>query len=161
MINSAEEHFLSFYHERPISFWASLILNLASHGLAILEVYLLFHLLGANISMPGALIIEALTKLISVIGAINPASGAQCGRDVGHPGLGLGVEPVPALHFERVGAEPGPRRDRPGVGGDAEAVGEDALGLHRNAPHRPGKAQVAAKITRHLGPGSVAVDARR
>lgn len=74
VINSAEEHFLSFYHERPVSFWASLILNLASHGVAILEVYLLFHLLGAKISVPGALIIEALTKLISVIGAINPGN---------------------------------------------------------------------------------------
>ena len=41
-------------------------------------------------------------------------------------GLGIGVEPVPALHLERVGAQAGPRRHGPGVGADAVALGEDA-----------------------------------
>lgn len=74
VINSAEEHFLSFYHDRPASFWASLVLNLACHCLAVLEVYLLLRLMNARISIVGAFVIEALTKLINVIGALNPGN---------------------------------------------------------------------------------------
>jgi len=74
VIDSAEENFLGFYHETPLAFWSSLSLNLACQGLAILEIYLLLHFMGARISFLGAFVLEALTKCISVIGAINPGN---------------------------------------------------------------------------------------
>jgi phosphatidylglycerophosphate synthase len=74
VVDSAEKNFLSFYHDTPKAFWASLILNLVCQGLAILEIYLLLHFMGARISFLGAFVLEALTKCISVIGAINPGN---------------------------------------------------------------------------------------
>ncbi|HXJ87853.1 MAG TPA: lysylphosphatidylglycerol synthase domain-containing protein [Candidatus Binatia bacterium] len=74
VVDSAEKNFLGFYHETPKAFWASLVLNLACQGLAILEIYLLLHFMGARISFLGAFVLEALTKFISVIGAINPGN---------------------------------------------------------------------------------------
>jgi hypothetical protein len=74
VIESAERQFLQFHRLAPGPFWASVVLNLASHLLAIVEVYLILHLLGARVSFVGALILESLTKLINVIGAINPGN---------------------------------------------------------------------------------------
>ena len=74
IVESAERNFLGFYHETPKAFWATFTLNLASQALAVLEVYLLLHFMGARISFLGAFVLEALTKLISVIGAINPGN---------------------------------------------------------------------------------------
>jgi len=74
VVDSAEKNFLGFYHETPKAFWASLILNLVCQGLAILEIYLLLHFMGARISFLGAFVLEALTKCISVVGAINPGN---------------------------------------------------------------------------------------
>jgi hypothetical protein len=74
VIDSAERNLFSFYHETPKAFWASLILNLACHGMAILEVYLLFHFMGARTGLLGAFVLEAFTKLINVVGALNPGN---------------------------------------------------------------------------------------
>jgi len=74
VIDSAERNLFSFYHETPKAFWASLILNLACHGLAILEVYLLLHFMGARTGILGALVLEAFTKLLNVVGALNPGN---------------------------------------------------------------------------------------
>ena len=74
VVDSAEKNFLSFYHDTPKAFWASLVLNFVCQGLAILEIYLLLHFMGARISFLGAFVLEALTKCISVIGAINPGN---------------------------------------------------------------------------------------
>ncbi len=71
---SAERQFLQFHRRAPGAFWASLILNLATHLLAIAEVFLILHLLGVHASFVGALILESLTKLINVIGAVNPGN---------------------------------------------------------------------------------------
>jgi uncharacterized protein (TIRG00374 family) len=71
---SAERQFLQFHRRAPGAFWASLILNLATHLLAIAEVYLILDLLGVRASFVGALILESLTKLINVIGAVNPGN---------------------------------------------------------------------------------------
>jgi phosphatidylglycerophosphate synthase len=73
-IKSAEERILSFYHEAPRSFWSSMILNLLCHVLAIGEVYLILRMSGASSSLLGALLIESLTKLINVVGALNPGN---------------------------------------------------------------------------------------
>ena len=74
VIDSAEANLFSFYQETPEAFWASLILNLASHGMAILEVYLLLHFMGARAGLLGAFVLEAFTKLINVLGALNPGN---------------------------------------------------------------------------------------
>ena len=74
VIDSAERNLFSFYHETPKAFWASLILNLACHGMAILEVYLLLHFMGARTGILGALVLEAFTKLLNVVGALNPGN---------------------------------------------------------------------------------------
>jgi hypothetical protein len=74
VIESSERQFLQFHRQAPAAFWLSVILNLASHVLAIAEVYLILHLLGARVSFVGALILESLTKLINVIGAVNPGN---------------------------------------------------------------------------------------
>ena len=72
--DSAEKNFLGFYHETPKAFWASLILNLVCQGLAIVEIYLLLHFMGARIGFLGAFVLEAFTKFLSVIGAVNPGN---------------------------------------------------------------------------------------
>ena len=74
VIESAEQNLLGYYAERPKAFWASLSLNLASHCLAIAEVYLLLHFMGAKITFVGAFVLEALTKMINLVGALNPGN---------------------------------------------------------------------------------------
>jgi uncharacterized membrane protein YuzA (DUF378 family) len=74
VIESSERQFLQFHRQAPGAFWGSLSLNLASHLLAVLEVYLILHFLGAHVTFVGALILESLTKLINVIGAVNPGN---------------------------------------------------------------------------------------
>ncbi len=74
VIESSERRFLQFHREAPAAFWLSAILNLASHVLAIVEIYLILLFLGAHVSFVGALILESLTKLINVIGAVNPGN---------------------------------------------------------------------------------------
>jgi hypothetical protein len=49
-------------------------LNLAAHCLAILEVCLVLWLLGTHIGVVGALVIEALTKLVNAVGSLNPGN---------------------------------------------------------------------------------------
>ena len=74
LIQEIEDKLLDFYHQTPGAFWASLALNLATHGAAILEVYLTLRLMGARISPVTPLAVEALTKLVNVAGAFNPGN---------------------------------------------------------------------------------------
>jgi uncharacterized membrane protein YbhN (UPF0104 family) len=74
VIESAEREFLRFHRQAPGAFWGSLLLNVAAHLLAIAEVYLILLFLGAHASFVSALILESLTKLINVIGAVNPGN---------------------------------------------------------------------------------------
>jgi len=74
VIESAERQFLQFHRQAPGAFWGSVMLNLASHFLAIVEVYLILQFLGARVSLVGALILESMTKLINVVGSINPGN---------------------------------------------------------------------------------------
>src|SRR5271166_2149259 len=74
VIDSAESNLFIFCHENPKAFWASLTLNLACHGMAILEVYLLLHFMGARTGLLAALVLEAFTKLINVVGTLNPGN---------------------------------------------------------------------------------------
>jgi hypothetical protein len=74
VFESAESNLFSFHREAPKAFWTSLILNLACHGMAILEVYILLRFMGARTGLLGALVLEAFTKLINVVGALNPGN---------------------------------------------------------------------------------------
>jgi len=74
LIQSTESKMLDFCHQSPGRFWGSAGLNVAAHVLAILEVYLILVFLGAKLSFVSALVVEALTKLVNVIGAVNPGN---------------------------------------------------------------------------------------
>jgi phosphatidylglycerophosphate synthase len=74
LIHSVENNLLDFYHRTPGSFWASFVLNFACHVAAVFEVFLILWLLGAKVSLLGALAVEALTKLVNIAGTINPGN---------------------------------------------------------------------------------------
>jgi phosphatidylglycerophosphate synthase len=74
LVVSVEEKLLQFHRERPSAFWGSIALNFASHGLAILEVYVILLFLGKNVAFTGALILESFTKLINVVGSLTPGN---------------------------------------------------------------------------------------
>jgi hypothetical protein len=74
IIDSAESNLFRLYHENPKTFWASLILNVACHVMAILEVYVLLHFMGSRTGLLGAFVLEAFTKLINIVGALNPGN---------------------------------------------------------------------------------------
>ncbi len=74
IITSVESRLFEFHRDMPRAFWASIALNLAWHGLMVLEVYLILYLMGVKVSLLGALIFEALTKLVNVVGLFNPGN---------------------------------------------------------------------------------------
>src|SRR6267154_4758068 len=74
LIQSVEESLLDFYHSTPQAFWASLLLNLACHAAAIVEVFVIVCLMGTKLTLFGALTIEALTKLVNIAGTFNPGN---------------------------------------------------------------------------------------
>ena len=74
VIDSAEENLLSFRSQAPRFFWTAILLYIGSQVLAIAEVYLLLRFMGVRITSVGALVIEGFTKLISIVGALNPGN---------------------------------------------------------------------------------------
>ncbi len=74
LIDSVEHRLLNFYHRTPGAFWGSFGLHLAGQAVAIFEVYLILWLLGAKIGFLAALAIEALTKMINIVGLFNPGN---------------------------------------------------------------------------------------
>jgi uncharacterized membrane protein YuzA (DUF378 family) len=74
IIDSAEDNLLAFPQEAPASFWSTLMLNSLWHLLAVLEVYVILRFMGATIALGGAFIVEALTKVINLVGALNPGN---------------------------------------------------------------------------------------
>ena len=74
IIDSAENNLLTFYHESPIAFCATLLLNVLWHALAVLEVFLILHFLGVRIAATEAVVLEGLTKVINLVGALNPGN---------------------------------------------------------------------------------------
>ncbi len=74
LIQSVEKTLLDFHHKTPNAFWASFFLNLASHCMAVAEVCLILLLMGVKIGFFGALVVEALTKLVNAIGNVNPGN---------------------------------------------------------------------------------------
>ena len=74
IIDSAEHNLLYFHREAPAAFWATLIFNLLWHMLAVLEVYVILRFMGAGFTIGGAFIVEGLTKVINLVGALNPGN---------------------------------------------------------------------------------------
>ena len=74
VIAAAEQQLLTFHSQQPKAFWISTLLNFLAHGLAIAEVYLILLLVGSKVTLTGALMLEALTKLINAVGTINPGN---------------------------------------------------------------------------------------
>lgn len=71
---SIENTLLDFHHHTPGAFWTSFLLNLGSHCMALMEVCLILWLMGVKIGFFAALVIEGLTKLVSVVGNCNPGN---------------------------------------------------------------------------------------
>jgi hypothetical protein len=74
VIDSAEHNLLTFYREEPVAFWASLMLNLLWHTMAVLEVYLILRFMGASVGLVGAFGMEGLTKMINLVGTLSPGN---------------------------------------------------------------------------------------
>lgn len=74
IVDSAEDNLLTFHRKAPAAFWATLILNVMWHALAIVEVYLVLHFMGVRIAVLGAFVVEGLTKMINLVGAFNPGN---------------------------------------------------------------------------------------
>ena len=74
IVDSAEHDLLTFHSEAPAAFWATLILNGMWHTLAVLEVYIILRFIGAGFTLGGAFIVEGLTKVINLVGALNPGN---------------------------------------------------------------------------------------
>ena len=74
IIDSAEDNLLSFRDKAPAAFWATLLFNLLWHMLAVLEVYIILRFMGAGFTLSGAFIVEGLTKVINLVGALNPGN---------------------------------------------------------------------------------------
>ena len=74
IIDSAEHNLLTFHDDAPAAFWATLIFNLLWHALAVLEVFVILRFMGARIAVGGAFVVEGLTKVINLVGALNPGN---------------------------------------------------------------------------------------
>jgi len=74
LAQSVENALFDFHHKTPRAFWASFSLNLAAQCLAVSEVCLILWLMGVKIGFFSALVIEALTKLVNVLGNFNPGN---------------------------------------------------------------------------------------
>lgn len=73
-IESVEEQLLFSFRDRPWASIAGLALNFVCHAAAVLEVWLVLHLLGVHIGLPASLAAEALTKIVNGVGGVNPGN---------------------------------------------------------------------------------------
>lgn len=74
LIQDVENMLLDFCHNRPAAFLVSFALNFLCHGAAVLEVWLILRLIGVPVGFFAALAMEALTKLVNVLGIFNPGN---------------------------------------------------------------------------------------
>jgi phosphatidylglycerophosphate synthase len=74
LVQSVENALFDFHHKTPRAFWGSFSLNLASQCMAVSEVCLILWLMGVKMGFFSALVIEALTKLVNVLGNFNPGN---------------------------------------------------------------------------------------
>jgi uncharacterized protein (TIRG00374 family) len=74
LIQSVENALLDFHHNSTAAFWKSVFLTLASHFMSVMEVCLILRLMGVKFGLLSALTIEAMTKLVNLVGSINPGN---------------------------------------------------------------------------------------
>jgi hypothetical protein len=74
VITSSEHNLLNFARKAPAAFCAAFLLNFLWQAVAILEIYIILHFMGTKIAVLGAFVMEGLTKLINVIGLLNPGN---------------------------------------------------------------------------------------
>jgi len=74
LIQAVENALLDFHHNSTGAFWKSFFLTLASHFMAVMEVCLILRLMGVKFGFLSALAIEAMTKLVNLVGSINPGN---------------------------------------------------------------------------------------
>jgi Lysylphosphatidylglycerol synthase TM region len=74
IIDSAEHNLLEYYRVAPASFWKALALHFLWHGLAVLEVLLILRLMGSRVGIMSAFVVESLTKVINLVGVLNPGN---------------------------------------------------------------------------------------
>ena len=74
LIESVENALFDFHHDTPKAFWASFSLNVLANCMAVLEVCLVLWLMGVKLGFLIALGLEALTKLVNVVGNFNPGN---------------------------------------------------------------------------------------
>jgi len=74
LIQSIDDKLLDFYHHTPRQFWSSFGLNVLCQVFAVLEVYLILWLLGAKVGFIAALGVEGFTKVVNLVGMINPGN---------------------------------------------------------------------------------------
>jgi uncharacterized protein (TIRG00374 family) len=74
LIQSVENALLDFHHNSAGAFWKSFFLTLASHFMSVMEVCLVLRLMGVKFGLLSALAIEAMTKLVNLVGSINPGN---------------------------------------------------------------------------------------
>jgi hypothetical protein len=74
LIDSSEHNLLSFLREAPAAFCAAILLNFLWQVLAVSEVYIILRFMGTHMAIPGAFVMEGLTKLINLVGALNPGN---------------------------------------------------------------------------------------
>ncbi len=114
-IQSVEDGLLDFFHHSAAAFRWNLLLQMLAQVAAVLEVYLILRLMDCPIVFSSALAIEGLTKLVNVIGMINPGNaGTYEGGNMlfarlvgigGTAGLTLSlIRRVRALFWAAVGA---------------------------------------------------------
>jgi len=74
LIQSVENALLDFHHNSTGAFWGSFFLTLASHCMSVMEVCLVLRLMGVKFGLLSTLAIEAMTKLVNLVGSINPGN---------------------------------------------------------------------------------------
>ena len=74
VIDSSEHNLLTFFRTAPAAFCAAFLLNFLWQALAILEIYIILRFMGTRIAVPGAFVMEGLTKVINLVGLLNPGN---------------------------------------------------------------------------------------
>lgn len=74
VIDSSEDKLLNFFREAPAAFCAALLLSFLWQALAMLEIYVILRFMGTNITVLSAFLMEGLTKLINLVGALSPGN---------------------------------------------------------------------------------------
>ncbi len=74
VITSSEHNLLNFARKAPAAFCAAFLLNFLWQAVAILEIYIILHFMGTKIAVLGAFVLEGLTKVIKLVGLLNPGN---------------------------------------------------------------------------------------